>query len=202
VCIIFFFFFFSSRRRHTRLTCDWSSDVCSSDLLGYRQMKRVWRRYQDQGDAGLVHRGRGRTSNRAKEKEFKQKVLARYEQRYGGFGPTLACEHLKADDGLEVDHETLRRWLLAQGSWSLQRRRQKHRQWRERKACLGELVQMDGSHHDWFEGRRGRAVLMVMIDDATNRTHARFFEEESTRAAFDVFEGYTRKYGLPQSLYV
>src|SRR5690349_18573166 len=170
--------------------------------LGYRQMKRVWRRYQDQGDAGLVHRGRGRTSNRAKEKEFKQKVLARYEQRYGGFGPTLACEHLKADDGLEVDHETLRRWLLAQGSWSLQRRRQKHRQWRERKACLGELVQMDGSHHDWFEGRRGRAVLMVMIDDATNRTHARFFEEESTRAAFDVFEGYTRKYGLPQSLYV
>jgi hypothetical protein len=109
---------------------------------------------------------------------------------------------LKADDGLEVDHETLRRWLLAQGSWSLQRRRQKHRQWRERRACFGELVQMDGSHHDWFEGRRGRAVLMVMIDDATNRTHARFFEEETTRAAFDVFEGYTRNYGLPQSLYV
>jgi len=85
---------------------------------------------------------------------------------------------------------------------SLQRRRQKHRQWRERKACFGELVQMDGSHHDWFEGRRGRAVLMVMIDDATNRTHARFFEQETTRAAFDVFEGYTRKYGLAQSLYV
>src|SRR5690349_19897652 len=170
--------------------------------LGYRQMKRVWRRYQDQGDAGLVHRGRGRTSNRAKEKEFKQKVLARYEQRYGGFGPTLACEHLKADDGLEVDHETLRRWLLEQGRWNLQRRRQKHRQWRERKACFGELVQMDGSHHDWFEGRRGRAVLMVMIDDATSRTQARLFEEESTRAAFDIFESYTRKYGLPQSLYV
>jgi transposase len=170
--------------------------------LGYRQMKRVWSRYQDRGDAGLVHRGRGRASNRAKGKEFRQKVLKRYEERYTGFGPTLACEHLKADDGLEVDHETLRRWLLAQGSWSLQRRRQKHRQWRERKACFGELVQMDGSHHDWFEGRRARAVLMVMIDDATNRTHARFFEEETTRAAFDVFEGYTRKYGLPQSLYV
>jgi hypothetical protein len=162
----------------------------------------VWRRYQDEGDAGLVHRSRGQASNRAKGEEFKQKVMKRYEQRYGGFGPTLACEHLKADDGLEVDHETLRRWLLAQGSWSLQRRRQKHRQWRERRACFGELVQMDGSHHDWFEGRRGRAVLMVMIDDATNRTHARFFEEETTRAAFDVFEGYTRNYGLPQSLYV
>jgi transposase len=170
--------------------------------LGYRQMKRVWRRYQDGGDAGLVHQGRGRASNRAKSGEFKQQVLQCYEERYGGFGPTLACEHLNADDGLEVDHETLRRWLLAQGSWSRQRRRQKHRQWRERKACFGELVQMDGSHHDWFEGRRGRAVLMVMIDDATNRTHAQFFEEETTRAAFDVFEGYTRKYGLPQSLYV
>ena len=170
--------------------------------LGYRQMKRVWRRYQDKGDAGLVHRGRGRVSNRAKGKEVKQKILQRYGQRYGGFGPTLACEHLKADDGLEVDHETLRRWLLEQGRWNLQRRRQKHRQWRERKACFGELVQMDGSHHDWFEGRRGRAVLMVMIDDATSRTQARLFEEESTRAAFDIFESYTRKYGLPQSLYV
>ena len=170
--------------------------------LGYRQMKRIWRRYQDEGDKGLVHRGRGRASNRAKAGEFKQRVLKRYEQRYSGFGPTLACEHLKADEGLEVDHETLRRWLLAQGSWTLRRRRQKHRQWRERKACFGELVQMDGSHHDWFEGRRGPAVLMVMIDDATNRTYARFFEEESTRAAFDVFEGYARKYGLPQGLYV
>jgi hypothetical protein len=127
--------------------------------LGYRQMKRVWRRYQDQGDAGLVHRSRGRKSNRAKAKEFKGKVLERYAERYADFGPTLACEHLKADDGLEVDHETLRRWLLAQGSWNPKRRRQKHRQWRERKACFGELVQMDGSHHDWFEGRRDRAVL-------------------------------------------
>src|SRR5678815_3281813 len=97
--------------------------------LGYRQMKRVWSRYRDQGDAGLVHRGRGRASNRAKGKELKEKILQRYEERYAGFGPTLACEHLKADDGLEVDHETLRRWLLAQGRWNMQRRRQKHRQW-------------------------------------------------------------------------
>ena len=178
--------------------------VAASQVLrvGYRQMKRIWGRYQQEGDKGLVHRSRGRVSNRAKAGEFRQGVLERYEARYAGFGPTLACEHLKAEDGLEVDHETLRRWLMAQGSWSLQRRRQKHRQWRERKACFGELVQMDGSHHDWFEGGRGPAVLMVMIDDATNRTYARFFEEESTRAAYDVFEGYARKYGLPQGLYV
>lgn len=178
--------------------------VAAADVLGlgYRQVKRVWRRYQDQGDKGLVHRSRGRMSNRAKSDDFKKRVLARYEARYKGFGPTLASEHLSQDDGLEVDHETLRRWLIGQQEWAVQRRRQKHRQWRERKPCRGQLVQMDGSHHDWFEGRRQRAVLMVMVDDASNRTYARFSEEETTRAAYEVFEAYVRRYGLPQALYV
>lgn len=169
--------------------------------LSYRQVKRVWRRYGQSGDQGLVHRSRGRQSNRAKEGSLKEQVLARYQARYEDFGPTLAAEHL-GKEGLEVDHETLRRWLLALGLWTIQRRRQKHRQWRERKPCFGQLVQMDGSHHDWFEGRAQPAVLMVMIDDATNRTYARFSEQETTRAAYDVFEGYVRCYGLPQGLYV
>jgi hypothetical protein len=177
--------------------------VVAGDVLrlGYRQIKRVWRRYRETGDAGLVHRGRGRLSNRAKPDEFRERVLARYAKRYPDFGPTLAAEHL-SQEGLPVDHETLRRWLLVKGSWTLKRRRQKHRQWRERKACFGELVQMDGSHHDWFEGRRAKAVVMVMIDDATNRTYARFSEQETTLAAYDVFEGYVRRYGMPQGLYV
>lgn len=177
--------------------------VTAAPVLGlsYRQVKRIWRRYQQSGDAGLVHAGRGRASNRAKEQALKARVLARYAQRYPDFGPTLAAEHL-AREGMAIDHETLRRWLLAQGRWSIKRRRQKHRQWRERKPCLGQLVQMDGSHHDWFEGRRAKAVLMVMIDDATNRTYAHFAEEETTRAAYDTFEGYVRRYGLPQGLYV
>lgn len=177
--------------------------VTAAEMLGlcYRQAKRVWKRYQRQGDKGLVHRGRGRRGNRAKSPRFKQRVLARYQKRYEGFGPTLACEHLSRED-LKVDHETLRRWLLESGHWIIQRRRQKHRQWRERKPCFGQLVQMDGSEHDWFEGRGPRAVLMVMIDDATNRTHVRFCDGETTRAAYDVFEGYTRQYGLPQGLYV
>src|SRR5881394_3022180 len=169
--------------------------------LSYRQSKRVWRRYRDKGDKGLVHRGRGRLSNRAKADEFRQEVLARYAKRYPDFGPTLAAEHLSRE-GLEVDRETLRRWLLVKGRWSIKRRRQKHRQWRERKACFGELVQMDGSHHDWFEGRREWAVLMVMIDDATNRTYAQFSEQETTRAAYDTFEGYVRRHKLPVGLYV
>lgn len=169
--------------------------------MSYRQVKRIWQRYQQSGDRGLLHRNRGRASNRAKHGTFKERVLARYQGRYGDFGPTLAAEHL-AKEGLEVDHETLRRWLLAQGMWTIRRRRQKHRQWRERKACFGQLVQMDGSHHDWFEGRAQPAVLMVMIDDATSRTHAHFAEQETTRAAYDVFEGYVRRYGVPQGLYV
>jgi molybdenum-dependent DNA-binding transcriptional regulator ModE len=177
--------------------------AAAAELLGlsYRQAKRVWRRYRDRGDAGLVHLGRGRGGNRGKESKVRERVLARYRERYPDFGPTLAAEHL-GREGLVVDHETLRRWLLAKGLWTLQRRRQKHRQWRERKACFGELVQMDGSHHDWFEGRRAKAVLMVMIDDATNRSYARFSEEETTRAAYDTFEGYARRHKLPLSLYV
>jgi len=169
--------------------------------VGYRQAKRIWRRYGKVGDEGLVHKSRGRPSGRRTPFKMRTKVLARYAQRYPDFGPTLAAEKLSAE-GLKVDHETLRRWLLAEGKWSVRRRRQKHRQWRERKACFGDLVQMDGSHHDWFEGRAARAVLMVMIDDATSKTYAQFFEEETTRASFDMTEQWGRRHGLPQSLYV
>jgi transposase-like protein len=164
-------------------------------------MQRIWKRYREQGDAGLMHRGRGRTSNRRLEGGFRQKVLDRYQERYPDFGPTLASEYL-VQEKLAVDHETLRRWLLEAGLWQKKRKRQKHRQRRERRGQRGELIQMDGSHHDWFEGRRGWVVLMVLIDDATNRTYARFYEAEDTRAAMDVFGRYARRYGLPLALYV
>ena len=178
--------------------------VQASELLGlgYRQTKRVWRRYRDHGDAGLVHRLRGKPSARRKPGKVRARVLAlNREERYADFGPTLLAEHL-ARQGVEVDHETVRRWLLAAGQWALRRRRQKHRQWRERKACFGEMVQLDGSHHDWFEGRGERCVLMVMVDDATNRVWAQFFEEETTQASYDVLAGWVKQHGLPGSLYV
>ena len=168
--------------------------------LTYRQAKRVWRRYRLEGDAGLVHRSRGRPSPRRKSPALRRRVLARYQQRYPDFGPTLAAEYL-AGEGLSVDHETLRRWLIAQGTRKVRRQGQRHRAWRERKACYGMMVQLDGSHHDWFEGRRAKAVLMVMVDDATNEVWAQFFEEETTRASYDVFEGWVRGPGLPQSVY-
>ena len=177
--------------------------VAAAPVLGlsYRQTRRVWRRYEAQGDAGLVHRSRGRPSLRRKPSKLRARVLARYRQRYPDFGPTLAAEYL-AGDGFKIDHETLRRWLLAEGLRVVRRRRQQHRQWRERKACFGEMVQLDGSHHNWFEGRREPCVLMVMVDDATNRLGARFFEEETTHASYDTFEQWTRHHRLPQSLYV
>lgn len=169
--------------------------------LSYRQMKRVWRRYREQGDEGLVHAARGRTSNRGRPGAWRARVLRRYEEQYADFGPTLAAEYL-SKEGLRIDHETLRRWLLKEGLWKQRRKRSRHRKWRERRAHRGELIQMDGSHHDWFEGRGAWAVLMVMIDDATNRTYARFFEAETTRAAYETLAGYVRRYGLPQALYV
>ena len=129
-------------------------------------------------------------------------ALALYnEERYADFGPTLMAEHL-AKKKLVVDHETLRRWRLAEGGHTVRRRKQTHRQWRERKPSFGAMVQLDGSHHDWFEGRGPKCVLMVMVDDATNRMRARFFEEETTRASYDVLEGWVRKHGLLGSLYV
>jgi len=169
--------------------------------LSYRQVKRVWRRYREEGDAGLIHRLRGRASSRGLAPELRAKILARVEARYADFGPTLAAEYL-TQEGWKVDHETLRRWLLASGARTVRRRRQQHRQWRERKPCFGAMVQLDGSEHDWFEGRREPAVLMVMVDDATGQVWAQFFEQETTRASYDMFEGWVRRWGLPQSVYV
>jgi molybdenum-dependent DNA-binding transcriptional regulator ModE len=175
----------------------------ASELLGigYRQVKRVWARYRTQGDAGLVHRLRGRASNHRGAAKLRRRVLARYAREYADYGPTLAAECL-AEEGLTVPVETLRQWLKAGGLWSGQRRARAHRRRRTRKEHRGELVQMDGSHHDWFEGRRAWAVLMVMIDDATGRIEARFFEEETLAAAQTMFGDYARKHGFPQAIYV
>jgi transposase len=176
----------------------------AAELLGlsYRQLKRIWKRYQEQRDKGLVHGLRGRPSNRRSDAVQRDRVLALYQEKYGDFGPTLASEQLAKRDGEVVSVTTLRRWLKGAGLWQSRRHRSAHRRWRARREHVGELVQMDGSHHDWFEGRRGKAALMVMIDDATNRTYARFFEEETTAAAMTTFRRYAEQYGFPQALYV
>lgn len=170
--------------------------------VSYRQAKRIWRRWREAGDAGLVHRSRGRPSNRTKPDSVHQRCLELYRERFEGFGPTLAAEQL-AREGLVVDHETLRRWLLAEGLWQVSRRRPKHRTWRPRKEAFGELVQLDGSHHDWFErGDGSRDCLMGMIDDATGVRLSLMDEAETTEAAMRVLWRWIKRYGIPRSLYV
>jgi transposase len=178
--------------------------VKASELLklSYRQAKRCIARYQKEGAKGLVHRLRGQPSNRQVGTKHKQRVLAIYQKKYADYGPTLAAECLQDDDRLAVPVETLRQWLLAAGLWRKQRQHRPYRQRRARKEYFGEMVQMDGSHHDWFEGRRAKASLMVLIDDATNEVFAWFSEQETTIAAMEAFAGYVERYGLPQALYV
>ena len=176
----------------------------AAELLGvcYRQVLRIWQRYEAEGSAGLKHGLRDRVSNRRIEAGRRERVLELYQAKYGDFGPTLAVEYLRRYDGEDLSEETLRRWLMAAGLWQARRQGARHRKWRERRAHWGEMVQMDGSEHDWFEGRRDRASLMVLIDDATNWTYARFFESETTAAAMSVFAEYVGLYGLPRALYV
>ena len=135
--------------------------------LSYRQSKRIWARYRAGGAKALQHGNCGRVSNRSYRAEFRAAVLKQVQARYEDFGPTLAAEHLASDDGLAVHAETLRRWLKEAGLWQRQRRRKPYRQRREAKAHFGELVQLDGSFHQWLEERGPRGCLMHMVDDAT-----------------------------------
>lgn len=187
-----------SRVRDGKLTLVKASELLS---LSYRQAKRSYGRYRSEGDGGVVHRLRGRASNRGVDPGKKTRILKLYREKYGDFGPTLACEYLAKEDQEQVGVETLRQWLIEEELWVPRRRRPVHRRWRERKGHFGEMVQLDGSHHDWFEGRREKAVLMVLIDDATNRTYARLFEGETTEASFETFRRYVKRYGLPRSVY-
>jgi transposase len=170
--------------------------------IGLRQARRLRRAYREHGDAGLVHGLRGRPSNRTTDDAARAAVLKLYRQKYAGFGPTLACEYLARDDGHAVSHDALGRWLRAEGLFERRRKRGKHRLRRARRKCAGELVQMDGSWHDWFEGRGPWCCLMVMVDDATGRLSARFYDRETLAAAFDVFGRYARALGLPRAAYV
>ena len=174
--------------------------------ISYRQAKRLWRRYREAGGEGLKHRSAGRTSNRRKPKKFRERVLGTVRKKYSGqegerFGPTLAAEHLASDDGLEVHPETLRRWMLEEGLWTRARKRRAHRKRRDRKSHFGELVQLDGSFHEWFEGRGPKGCLMNLVDDATSTTLARIGAEETIWAAAGVLRAWIDKYGVPQALY-
>src|SRR6185437_4570947 len=119
--------------------------------LSVRQARRVWKQFASQGDAGLVHGLRGRASNRRLPEELRERVVKIHQERYSDFGPTLACEKLLGEQAVSISPDTLVALLKERGLWERRRRRGKHRKRRERRSCFGSMVQMDGSHHDWFE---------------------------------------------------
>ena len=168
--------------------------------LSVRHIRRLQRKLEGGGDGALVHGLRGRPSNRRLKAQLRQQVLAVYRQRFADFGPTFACEKL-AEQGLSVSPDTLRRWLIAEGLWQRRRQRQPHRSRRPRRACFGELVQIDASIHDWLEGRGVGVVLVSMIDDATSRVLARFYPAGTTQAHLDLLGRWLRRHGRPKALY-
>jgi len=145
--------------------------------LSVRQVCRLMKRMRLEGVQGLVHRGRGRPSNRRIGEDVKKRVLDRIRERYEDFGPVLAHEKLKEP----VGRETVRKWMIEAGLHRNRRRPGPHRDWRPRREHVGELIQLDGSIHDWFEGRGPKCVLVAYIDDATSRMmHAEFVAAEDT----------------------
>lgn len=170
--------------------------------LSERQVRRLLRGYETQGAQALVSQRRGRASNRRIAGAVKSAILARVQECYADFGPTLAVEYLQAD-GYTVSKETLRQWLIEADQWKAKPEQPKRRHPpRQRRSCVGELVQIDGSPHDWFEGRGPRCTLIAFIDDATSRVQeARFVPAETTQAYFDCLHTYIRRYGRPAALY-
>jgi transposase len=180
----------------------------AAQLMGvsYRQAKRLAARYRRGGATALKHRSAGRPSNRRTAAGLRRRALALIRHKYGGtvderFGPTLAAEHLASEDGLAVHHETLRRWMLAAGLWQPARKRSAHRRRRERMAHAGELLQLDGSAHAWFETRAQMACLLTLVDDATGTSLGLFSAQETIWAAVAVLRRWIERHGVPRALY-
>ncbi len=171
--------------------------------VSVRQVKRLLRRYRQDGAAGLASRRRGRPSNRKLPDAVRERALALVAKHYSDFGPTLAAEMLRERHAIVIGCETLRRWMIHAGLWRARPQRSTAvQQRRARRPRRGELTQIDGSLHDWFEGRAERCSLIVFIDDATSRLMAaRFFQAETTAAYMRVLGEYLARHGRPLALY-
>lgn len=170
--------------------------------LSTRQVRNLMRQMVLNGPKSLRSKKRGKASNRCYPLQFKRQILHLIEQNYEDFGPTLVSEKLFEKHQIKLSDETLRQWMIESHLWvPKQRAKIKHRQ-RQRRQCFGELIQVDGSHHDWFEGRGPKCVLIVFIDDATSKvTSLHFAEGESLDAYFNALEGHIKAYGKPREIY-
>jgi len=176
----------------------------AASLMGLsdRQIRRMIKRIRTTGDEGICHQSRGKPSNHRIPKKIKEKTIRLFRDDYKDFNITHATEQLLETHGITINRETLRLWLTAADIPFKKRRARKHRRWRARRAHFGELVQIDGSHHDWFEGRGPVCVYMGYIDDATSAVHGLFYAYEGTIPAMDSMKRYIKRFGIPKSVYL
>ena len=187
-----------TRVEHNDLT---RAEAAEALGISERQLYRIQKRYRTDGAAGLVHRLRGRPSNKARPKEARTKALRLYREQYDDYGPTLFTEKLEAKHDLRVSRQTVTRWLIAASFWSGSRKKRPHRKKRPPREAIGSLIQFDGSPHDWFEGRGPACCLLVAIDDASKRTKLRFAPTEDTHHVFLLWCDYCKRYGIPCEVY-
>jgi len=167
-----------------------------------RQLYRMLSRYKNQGDKGIIHGLRGRPgSNRSYSLEVRAQVMRLFREQYSDYHPTLLSEVLLTEHQIDISRQTLSRWLQAEGVWAGVRKDRPHRRKRERRAAIGDLIQFDGSHHDWFEGRGPECCLLVAIDDASGRVFLRFAESENTQDVLLTLRDYMTRYGIPRQIY-
>ena len=190
-----------TRLNKGELSCN---DAAESLGITERHIYRLRARYRTEGDEGLIHRLRGCLSNRGYAKKIRTRILSLYREQYSDYGPTLFAETIAKDHGdilPSIDHDTIRRWLLKAGLWSEARTRKAHRRKRERREKIGSLIQFDGSHHDWFEGRGPVCCLLTAIDDASGRVFMRFAPSENARDVLATLMSYVQRYGIPREIY-
>lgn len=167
-----------------------------------RHLRRVLKEYKVHGPRALVHGLRGKPSNNKTPQEKLDRAIELIKEKYWDFGPTFAAEKLLEIHNLRIDHDVLRKEMIRVGIWVEKKRKQKHREWRERKHYFGEMVQFDGSHHAWFELRGKVYCLLTSKDDATGKVHAHFSEHEDIKGVFTFWIEYIEKYGKPKSIYL
>jgi transposase len=177
----------------------------AADILGIlpRQVRRLVRKYRLEGPEAILHQGRGKPSNHRTDDDLRVEVLEIISAKFIDSGPTLISDELMDLCDITVSSETIRRWMMQAGLWTPSSpNKVDHRRWRERKACYGEMVQMDTSEHEWFGPEGGKQYCIAMIDDATSKLHLRFYDADSTRTNMDLIKRYLRLYGRPMSLYI
>ena len=176
----------------------------ASELLSVseRQIYRLLKRVKEQGVKGIIHKLRGRESNRGYPKELKKKIIHIYRKQYWDYGPSLYSEMLTEYHNISLNRETVRRWLREESVTTSIRKKRPHRKKRQRRSCYGELIQLDGSYHDWFEGRGAECCLLNFVDDATGKAYLKFAISENTQDVLKSMWEYVKANGIPRSIYV